>query len=92
MARHFRPNYLEIRIAEFRAGFGQRAFDIAQRLNGLRVGVAFADDAALRIRRRRSRDVNMIADANRSRIPNDRLSRRPARNILSPHSRSPWMR
>ena len=44
----------------------QRAFDVAQRLHRLHVGVAHADDLALLIRRRRSSHEDLRPDAHRA--------------------------
>src|SRR5581483_10366843 len=54
-------------IFQRRPGAGQRALDVAQRLDGLRVRIADADNAAVRRRRRCASDVHHVAQAHRAR-------------------------
>jgi len=49
----------------------QRALDVLQTLNALRVGIADANNLTVITKRRRSRDVDAIAGADCARVADD---------------------
>jgi hypothetical protein len=63
----------------------QRCFDIPDRLYRLRIHIADSDNPPVRPGRRRSRYAHPIPNPHRSRIPDDRLPLRTARNVLPRH-------
>ena len=81
--------YIRVRTtsSSARAGLVQRGFDVAQRLQRLRVGVTHADDFTVRTGGRRAGNVHRIAYAHRSRIADNRLPGSSGRNIRSFHGR-----
>ena len=73
-------------VLKARAGFHERALDVLQRLFRLRIRVAGADDRSVGRRRRRARHADVLAHPDRARVADDRLPRRPARNVFALHS------
>src|SRR5208282_6015681 len=55
----------------------QRAFNVLEGLNRLRVGIARADDFAVGSSRGCARNVNVCANSNRTRVTDNRLPWRP---------------
>src|SRR3989441_572915 len=78
---HARPDD----ILERRAGLGECPLDVLERLDRLQVGVSDTDDAAVRPGGRRARDMHRGADPYSARVPDDRLPRGPARDVLTRH-------
>ena len=74
-------------VAQGRAGFCQRGFDVADGLDGLRAGVAHADNPSVRAGCGRAGNGNGVADAHRARVADNRLPRRSAGNVLPIHFR-----
>ena len=68
--------------ASIRAGLLQRPFDVAQRLHGLRVGIAVSDHIPLGVGGRRARHMDVRTHAHRARVADHRLPWRAARNVL----------
>src|SRR5580698_9536521 len=63
-------------VGELRAGLRERGFDVADGLESLRVGIAFADELSVGIPCHGAGDAHVRADAHRARKSNDRLPRR----------------
>ncbi len=67
------------------AGFLQGRFDVPQRLHRLGVGVAHADNLSVRAGRGDARNLDDVSHTHCSRIPDNRLPRRTAGNVLPRH-------
>src|SRR5438034_1631069 len=72
-------------ILQCRTGLRERGFDVADGLDGLRAGVAYAHNSSVGPRRRGSRNRDGVADAHRARVTDNRLPGRSAGNVLPVH-------
>src|SRR2546430_16455130 len=61
----------------------ERALDILEDLNSLRVSITNAHDCTILINRRRAGNVNATADAHGARVADNRFPLRAGRNLLS---------
>src|SRR5205807_9972296 len=61
----------------------ERALDILEDLNSLRVSITNAHDCTILINRRRAGNVDATADAQGARVANNRFPLRAGRNLLS---------
>jgi len=75
-------------ILERCSGPLKRCLDVAERLRCLRIGITHSDDFSLFICRSRPGNVNGIAKADRTGVPNDGFPLASGRDIISRHLRS----
>ena len=74
-------------VSQGRAGFFERGFDVADGLDGLRAGVAHADNSSVGPRCGRAGNGDDVADAHGARVTDNRLPGRSAGNVLPVHIR-----